>query len=67
MGKHKDLSNPLVTHNEENHKLNEFEDVYEVSAIRQLTKHFSIPNLRNLEQAHQIILKTKHPSGLNLR
>jgi len=58
-------TNPLSAHAME-HKQN-FDQCFNLKGVRQIDNTFDPFLLTHLEVAHQKVLKTKHPDGLNLR
>ena len=62
---HKKMEQPLVKHAESHNE--KFEDLYNVIPIRQMKADSTTQELRYMEQAHQMVLKSKFLHGLNLR
>ena len=61
----KKMEQSLVKHAESHNE--KFEDLYNVIPIRQMKADSTTQELRYMEQAHQMVLKSKFPHGLNLR
>ncbi len=66
---HKDNKKPIYQHAAQHDK--NFEDCYNLTAVHKIKPHHNIEynslTLRNSELAHQLILKSKTPFGLNHR
>lgn len=66
---HKDKRKQIYNH--ATHHNQNFEGCYELKALHKIKPHQNPKSnqliLRNSELAHQLVLKTKVPSGLNLR
>jgi hypothetical protein len=67
---HKEMEKPIASH-AEFHNKEKFEDCYELVGIKQLSKHnnekINRMRLKRTESAHQMVLQTKKPIGLNIR
>ncbi|MBS0032667.1 MAG: hypothetical protein KFE23_01000 [Candidatus Baumannia cicadellinicola] len=67
---HKDKEKPLAKHAAE-HKKDKIEECYILKGINKVfpchEENLNRLKLKNLEQAHQLLLKSKYPNGLNLR
>ena len=67
---HQDEEKPVGKH-AVFHQKTKLEDCYKVKTVKQIkennNKNITTINLRQSELAHQLVIQTRHPSGLNLR